>query len=197
LGAEGTALDMLGRRQEAQAVYRRGLQADPTDAALHGNLALSLALEGQQSAALTELRAAIGAPQPDPRQEANAVLVLALLNRVDEARARGAQTIGPAGTETLIGRADLARQTGDPLRQAQALGVLTSARPAQPPAPRTLLPPPAARSLLPPPAASAPPGTTHPALSQPAFSAPAPERPQATDSQPIPAPTPSPSPPAP
>ncbi len=140
LGAEGTALDMLGRHQEAQAVYRRGLQADPTDAALHGNLALSLALAGQAEASLDELRAALGAPLPDPRQEANAVLVLVLLDRLDEARARGGQTIGPAGTATLIDRAIAARQTSDPLRQAQALGVLTA--PGLPAAPRTLLPPP-------------------------------------------------------
>jgi Flp pilus assembly protein TadD len=140
LGGEGTALDMLGRHADAQAVYRRGLQADPTDAALHGNLALSLALAGQAEASLAELRAAVGAPLPDPRQEANAVLVLALLDRLDEARARGGQTIGPSGTETLIDRAIVARQTSDPLRQAQALGVLTA--PGMPAVPRSLLPPP-------------------------------------------------------
>jgi hypothetical protein len=131
---------MLGRHADAQAVYRRGLQADPTDAALHGNLALSLALAGQAEASLAELRAAVGAPLPDPRQEANAVLVLALLDRLDEARARGGQTIGPSGTETLIDRAIVARQTSDPLRQAQALGVLTA--PGMPAVPRSLLPPP-------------------------------------------------------
>ena len=142
LGAEGTALDMLGRHPEAQATYRRGLQADPTDAALHGNLALSLALQGQAGPALAELRAAVGAPQPDPRQEANAVLVLALLGRTDEARQRGSQTLGAAGTQSLIDRAEAARHTTDPVRQAQSLGVLTSASPAAPAAPLSLLPPP-------------------------------------------------------
>jgi Flp pilus assembly protein TadD len=163
LGAEGTALDMLGRHADAQAVYRRGLQADPTDAALHGNLALSLALAGQAEASLAELRAAIGAPLPDPRQEANAVLVLVLLDRLDEARVRGGQTIGPAGTEMLIDRAATARQTSDPLLQAQALGVLTA--PGMAAAPRSLLPPPlvtapmvsAPGQVAPPQAAGSPP----------------------------------------
>jgi Flp pilus assembly protein TadD len=167
LGAEGTALDMLGRHAEAQDIYRRGLQAEPTDAALHGNLALSLALSRQADASLAELRAALGAPLPDPRQEANAVLVLVLLDRLEEARARGGQTVGAAGTETLIDRATAARKTSDPLLQAQALGVLTA--PGLPAAPRSLLPPPLVTAPLvnvpgqaaPPQAADSPPPPPH------------------------------------
>lgn len=156
LRAEGTALDLLGHGQDAQAVYRRGLAADPTDAALHGNLALSMALNGDRSGALFELRAAIGSPKPDQRQEANAVLVLALLGRMQDARARGAESIGVEATDVLLARVEKTR-AANPGDKVWALGVLTSTLRTSGPAPPTDLPPPNApvRAEASPPAMSA------------------------------------------
>lgn len=142
LRAEGTALAMLGRAAEAQAVFRRGLAAAPTDATLHGDLALSLALSHDEAGALAEMRAAVAAPQPDPREDANAVLVLGLLGHDDEARQRGAKTIGSDATQTLLARVDAARHAANAGEEAAALGVLTSGSPSAPPARTGLLPAP-------------------------------------------------------
>ena len=44
---KGVALDLLGRHEEAQALYRRVLEASPDDAAVRNDLALSVALQGR------------------------------------------------------------------------------------------------------------------------------------------------------
>jgi Flp pilus assembly protein TadD len=141
LRAEGTALDMVGRPADAQAVYRRALSIAPVDPDLHGNLALSLALSGDAAGALTEMQAAIAAPNPDPRQDANAVLVLALTGNADAARTRGDATIGAAATEALLARAQQALTATDARSRAISVGVLTGSVSGAPPAAATLLPP--------------------------------------------------------
>jgi Flp pilus assembly protein TadD len=147
LRAEGTAFDMLGRSAEAQAAFRRGIARAPSDADLHGNLALSLALSGNAADALAELRAALAAPQPDPRQEGNAVLVLSLLGRTAEAEVRGTQTLGTEATISLMRRAARARAAETSADRLAALGVLTSSLTAAPPATSSLLPPPETTSV--------------------------------------------------
>jgi tetratricopeptide (TPR) repeat protein len=141
LRADGTALDMVGRPGDAQAVYRSGLQFAPIDADLHGNLALSLALSGDAADALTEMQAAIASPNPDPRQDANAVLVLALTGNADAARTRGDATIGAAATEALLARAQQAVSAADARSRAIAVGVVTSNASSAPPLASALLPP--------------------------------------------------------
>ena len=127
LRAEGTALDMLGRQAEAQAIYRYALNHAPIDADLHGNLALSLALSGETTEALREIEAAIASPNPDPRQDANAVLVLALTGNVAAAQARGKTTIGAAATHDLLVRAAQARAATNAPGRAIAIGLMTAA----------------------------------------------------------------------
>lgn len=126
LRAEGTALDMLGRQSEAQAIYRKALGYAPIDADLHGNLALSLALSGDAQDALREMQAAIASPNPDPRQDANVVLVLALTGNVAAAQARGETTIGAAATQELLARADQARAATTAPARAVAIGLMTA-----------------------------------------------------------------------
>jgi Flp pilus assembly protein TadD len=46
LNGRGIALDMLGRHAEARAAYRTAQAADPQNAVITGNLALSLMLTG-------------------------------------------------------------------------------------------------------------------------------------------------------
>ncbi len=188
LRAEGTALELLGRDAEAQAVYRRGLQQAPIDAGLHGNLALSLALSGATAEAYAEMRAAVSSPMPDPRQEANAVLVLALLGRTDEARSRGEQSIGVEATQVLLDRATQARSMGSAGRAA-ALGVLTSTSPQAPPAmqmPTPVSAPAPAAAVAARPAAGSP--TTYPPA--PPRARPSPPLPAPASQPPRPSPTP-------
>ncbi|WP_158921258.1 tetratricopeptide repeat protein [Acidisphaera sp. S103] len=140
LRAEGTALDMVGQAPQAQAVYRQALRLAPIDADLHGNLALSLALSGDRAEALNEMQAAVASPTPDPRQETNAVLVLALTGNASAAEARGDATIGAAATQILLARAQQALAGSDARQRAAAIGVLTSNTAQPPPVGSTLLP---------------------------------------------------------
>jgi Flp pilus assembly protein TadD len=174
LRAWGTALDMVGQPADAQAVYRRGLSLAPVDADLHGNLALSLALSGDTVDALTQMQAAIASPAPDPRQDANAVLVLALTGDPGAARMRGDATIGGAATETLLARASQALAATDARSRAAAVGLLANNHSDA----STLVPPltatPVAVTAAPPasgPSASGPPGP-QPAAGQSAGPAP-------------------------
>ncbi len=48
---KAVALDLLGRHEEAQALYREALQKTPDDAAVRNDLALSVALQGRISEA--------------------------------------------------------------------------------------------------------------------------------------------------
>jgi len=164
LRAEGVALDMVGRPSEAQAVYRQALRLNPIDADLHGNLALSLALSGDAAGAMTEMQAAIAAPVPDPRQNANAVLVLALTGNDEAARVRGDATVGPAATEVLLARAQQAAAATDPRARAMAIGLLTG-NAAGRPLSSTLLPTPASLTAPPGPETAAAPATAPPPTS--------------------------------
>lgn len=151
LRAEGTAFDMLGRPAEAQAIYRKALGYAPIDADLHGNLALSLALSGDGMNALREMQAAIASPNPDPRQDANAVLVLALTGNTAAAQARGDSTIGEAATHDLLTRADQARAATTAPARAVAIGLMTAT--TEPETPLTV---PAPARAAPSPMANAP-----------------------------------------
>ena len=158
LRAEGTAFDMLGRPAEAQAIYRKALGYAPIDADLHGNLALSLALSGDGMNALREMQAAIASPNPDPRQDANAVLVLALTGNTAAAQARGDATIGDAATHDLLTRADQARAATTAPARAVAIGLMTATTEAEAPltVPAPVRPAPSPVANAPAPVANAP-----------------------------------------
>jgi Flp pilus assembly protein TadD len=147
--AYGTALDLTGQPEAAQQVYRQGLQIAPADADLHGNLALSLAISGDTHGALQQMRAAIDAPDPDPRQEANAVLIMALAGQADTARERGDRALGAAATDVLLGRAAQARGATDARGRALALGVITATPTAVPGEPLPMGPATAGPSMPP------------------------------------------------
>ena len=116
----GVALDMAGRQADAQAAYRRGLAAAPADAALHSNLALSLAVSGDTDGALRAIQMA-GAGRP--AQAANAVLLLAMAGRDTEARVRGAG-MAPDELEALVAQGRQAARAATPGERAAALGVV-------------------------------------------------------------------------
>ena len=128
LRAYGVALDMAGRAAEAQEVYRHGLQLAPADSDLHGDLALSLAASGDNDAALSESGLAVAAIVPDPRQQANKVLILALTGQEDEARRFGDDAIGAPRTDAVLARAAEVREAPDPAARANALGLLMTTR---------------------------------------------------------------------
>ncbi|HSU05816.1 MAG TPA: tetratricopeptide repeat protein [Acetobacteraceae bacterium] len=74
----GIALDLLGRHTDAQAAYRHALQTDPGQRAARVNLALSLALTRELSAAVQTLQPLEGETAASPAERAGMQAVSAL-----------------------------------------------------------------------------------------------------------------------
>ena len=74
----GVADDFVGRHEEAQARYRRGLELLPHDRALSLNLALSLALTGNFVEAVSVLRPIAAGPGSTPRERLTLALIYGL-----------------------------------------------------------------------------------------------------------------------
>ncbi len=100
------ALDLQGRHDAAQPLYRTALAQTPDDAALRTDLGLSLALSGASAEALPLLRAASDAGAPGSaealRTRHNLAVGLALAG--DEAGARAVLTLdlGPEETTAAL-----------------------------------------------------------------------------------------------
>lgn len=82
----GVALDELGRHGDAQLYYRRGLAKYPSDHALRNNLALSLAMSGNDGEAENIMQVLADEPDATARTRANLALVLGLAGDDDGAR---------------------------------------------------------------------------------------------------------------
>jgi Flp pilus assembly protein TadD len=74
----GVADDFVGRHEEAQARYRRGLELAPADPALSLDLALSLALNGNYPEAIGILRPIATAGSASPRERQTLALIYGL-----------------------------------------------------------------------------------------------------------------------
>lgn len=85
LNGAGVALDNLGRHQEAQDYYRRGLDAAPDDRVLRNNYGLSLALSGNYAQAVTILKPLAEGAAATPRNRQNLALALGLSGASTEA----------------------------------------------------------------------------------------------------------------
>ena len=81
----GVAKDISGEHSEAQAWYRRGLAAAPSDPALTANLALSLALSGDYPASIATLQPLALAPGGSPQERQTLALIFGLKGNVAEA----------------------------------------------------------------------------------------------------------------
>lgn len=81
----GVSLDMLDRHAEAQAAYRSVLETTPLSVAARNDLALSLAMTGQLSEALTIIEPMARSPAAKPETRQNLALIYGLLG--DNARA--------------------------------------------------------------------------------------------------------------
>src|SRR5690606_22616389 len=105
----------LGREEEAQQTLRRGLEANPDDAALRYALALSLVRGGRLDEALPELRRAAEAAPDEPRYPYALGLALVSLERREDAIEvlTGAADRFPGYPPTLLALATLHRDAGD------------------------------------------------------------------------------------
>lgn len=83
----GIARDLLGEGGAAQVRYGQGLDLDPADRALRGNLALSFALSGEYETAIALLRALAREPAADARIRQNLALAYGLADELGLAEA--------------------------------------------------------------------------------------------------------------
>jgi Flp pilus assembly protein TadD len=94
----GIARDMMGRHQEAQAVYRHALVVSPDSTDVQTNLGLSLALSGDRTGALQTLQPVVNAPQATPMQRAD--LAVAVAGSAPKPTAAVTEAMAPLAIET-------------------------------------------------------------------------------------------------
>ena len=85
LSAQGTALDQLGRHDEARQYYAGALKIVPEEPTVLSNLGLSYALTKDLPKAEETLRRAYGGAGSDPRVRQNLGVVVGLQGRLAEA----------------------------------------------------------------------------------------------------------------
>ena len=77
----GIAFDLLGRHDDAQRAYRRGLRIAPKDVDLRSNLALSLSLAGKHARAVRLMEELLADPSAKAGHELNFALILSLCKK--------------------------------------------------------------------------------------------------------------------
>ncbi|MGY9005709.1 MAG: tetratricopeptide repeat protein [Alphaproteobacteria bacterium] len=82
----GVALDQINKPAEAKAAYQAGLSLAPGNASLKGNLALSLALTGDNDGAIALLSKMVRQGSSTPRIRQNLALIYGLAGRNANAR---------------------------------------------------------------------------------------------------------------
>jgi Flp pilus assembly protein TadD len=85
LSVQGTALDQLGRHDQARNYYASALKIVPEEPSVLSNLGLSYVLSGDLPKAETILRRAYASPKADARVRQNLGLVVGLQGRFAEA----------------------------------------------------------------------------------------------------------------
>ena len=87
LSAQGTALDQLGRYEEARQYYASALKIAPDEPSVLSNLGLSYVLSKDLPKAEETLRRANGHADADPRVRLNLALVVGLQGRLPRPKA--------------------------------------------------------------------------------------------------------------
>jgi Flp pilus assembly protein TadD len=156
----GIANDLLGRPRDAQVEYAKAMSAAPGDLAVLQNMALSLAIAGDDAAALQLLQPYDRSMKGTPAFERTLVLVHALSGRVDVATRIAEASLPPeagASIRALLGRLS---QLRSPMLKAAAVHLGTLPAEA------------ASVALQAPPAVTAPPSSAREVAAAPVVEAP-------------------------
>lgn len=131
LSIQGTALDRLGKHEEARRYYANALKIKPEDPSVLSNLGMSYVLSKQLPQAEDALRRAHEGAKTDARVRQNLALVVGLQGRVAEA-----ETIITAGlppdeaTESVSSLKEMLRSDGSrqPARRARSAETVGASR---------------------------------------------------------------------
>ncbi|MEE8271747.1 MAG: tetratricopeptide repeat protein [Alphaproteobacteria bacterium] len=118
----GVAYDLLGRHDEAQEAYGRGLAVTPADLDIATNMALSLSLSGMHDDAVRLMRRTATAPSATARHRQNLALVYGLADRAVEARAVARLDLGEAAVEQNMAFYAMLQRIDDSRSRAAAIG---------------------------------------------------------------------------
>ena len=174
LNGAGVALDNLGRHEDAQLYYQRGIAIAPGDRTMRNNYGLSLALGGDYARAVSVLRPLVDEPGATARNRQNLALALALSGNRAEAEKIARVDLDSASVNNNLRFYEALRAT--PAATEAALPS-SPATPAPSPFPEPAPAPVAAAPVIAAPvavAAAAPPTVLAPPPAAPAPAAPAP-----------------------
>jgi Flp pilus assembly protein TadD len=128
----GVADDFVGRHDEAQTRYRRGLELTPADPALSVNLALSLALTGNFPEAIAVLRPIATARTGSPRERQTLALIYGLQGNRREAERMARLDLDPVAAQRNLAYYDSLRQLSPEARYRAIQAVGTQPKSDQP-----------------------------------------------------------------
>jgi Flp pilus assembly protein TadD len=118
------AQTLAGRFKEAEQSFRSASALAPDDLDIRTNLALTLALDGQENNAIVIMREVVASPSCETRHHRNLVIVFGLYGRVDEGRASMPADMQAAEVDRLLARAGAIRAMPNARARAKALGMI-------------------------------------------------------------------------
>jgi Flp pilus assembly protein TadD len=128
----GVADDYVGRHDEAQARYRRGLELSSRDPALSLDLALSLALGGNYAEAIGVLRPIATAATASPRERQTLALIYGLQGDRRAAEHMARRDLDPATVQRNLAYYDSLRRLSPEARHRAIQSLGAQAKSAQP-----------------------------------------------------------------
>jgi len=128
----GVADDFVGRHDEAQTRYRRGLELTPGDPALSLNLALSLALSGNYPEAIAILRPIAMAPTALLRERQTLALIYGLQGNRREAEHMARIDLDPVSVQRNLAYYDSLRQLSPEARHRAIQSLGAQSKPDRP-----------------------------------------------------------------
>ncbi|MBD9524725.1 tetratricopeptide repeat protein [Ensifer sp. ENS02] len=122
----GTAYVLQGRTAEAEAAFREALVVQPGNLDSQTNLALAQASAGKLPEASALMEEVVRSPAVKSRHLVNAMIVMVLAGRQDQARALNITDMEPQARDGIMRQATQVAKLQDPSKRAKAIGVLAS-----------------------------------------------------------------------